>query len=39
MGLPIDNDNQPEETERRTVNWLFWVLEEFGLYTPEPEAA
>ena len=40
MGLPIDQDNQPERTEQRTTDWIFWVLEEFGLYTPgETEAA
>lgn len=39
MGLPVDNDNQPERTAQRVVNWTYWVLEEFGLLTPEQVAA
>lgn len=39
MGLPVDNDNQPERTAQRVVNWTYWVLEEFGLLTAEQVAA
>ncbi len=35
MGLPVDNDNQPEQTEQRVVNWTYWIMEEFGLMTEE----
>ncbi len=35
MGLPVDNDNQPDQTEQRVVNWTYWILEEFGLMTEE----
>ncbi len=38
MGLAIDEDNQPEKTLQRTVNWTYWVLEEFGLYDPKAVA-
>ncbi len=31
MGLPIDEDNQAALTPQRVVNWVHWVLEEFGL--------
>ncbi|MCB0053440.1 MAG: hypothetical protein KDE01_32635, partial [Caldilineaceae bacterium] len=31
MGLPIDEDNQAAMTPQRVVNWVHWVLEEFGL--------
>ena len=39
MGLPVDNDNQPEQTEQRVVNWTYWVMEEFGLMTAEEVTA
>ena len=39
MGLPVDNDNQPERTAQRVVNWTYWVLEEFGLLTAEQVTA
>jgi flavodoxin I len=39
MGLAIDEDNQSEKTLQRTVNWTYWVLEEFGLYAPKAVAA
>ena len=39
MGLPIDEDNQAALTPQRVVNWVHWVLEEFGLVTPEQAAA
>ena len=37
MGLPLDDDNQPEKTRQRTVNWVYWVMEQFGLPMPIPE--
>ena len=37
MGLPLDDDNQPELTRQRTINWIYWVMEQFGL--PMPVAA
>ena len=39
MGLPIDEDNQAALTPQRVVNWVHWVLEEFGLVTPERATA
>jgi flavodoxin I len=39
MGLPIDEDNQSALTPQRVVNWVHWVLEEFGLQKPEAAAA
>jgi flavodoxin I len=39
MGLPIDEDNQAPLTGQRVVNWVTWVLEEFGLLKPEVAAA
>jgi flavodoxin I len=39
MGLPIDEDNQAPLTAQRVVNWVNWVLEEFGLLKPEAAAA
>ncbi len=39
MGLPIDEDNQAALTPQRVVNWVYWVLEEFGLLKPEAVAA
>ena len=39
MGLPIDDDNQATLTPQRVVDWVFWVLEEFGLLKPENTAA
>lgn len=39
MGLPIDDDNQAALTPQRVVNWVHWVLEEFGLLKPEAAAA
>ena len=39
MGLPVDNDNQPEQTQQRVVNWTYWVMEEFGLMTEEEVVA
>ena len=39
MGLPVDNDNQPEQTQQRVVNWTYWVMEEFGLMTAEEVVA
>ena len=37
MGLPLDDDNQPEQTRQRTINWIYWVMEQFGM--PMPVAA
>lgn len=37
MGLPLDDDNQPELTRQRTINWIYWVMEQFGLPMPVPE--
>jgi len=34
MGLPLDDDNQPELTKQRTVNWIYWVMEQFGMPMP-----
>ena len=39
MGLPLDDDNQPERTRQRTINWIYWVMEQFGLPMPVAEAA
>lgn len=39
MGLPLDDDNQPEQTRQRVINWIYWVMEQFGLPMPVPEAA
>ena len=39
MGLPIDDDNQSAMTAQRVVNWVHWVLEEFGLLKPQAAAA
>ena len=39
MGLPVDEDNQAALTAQRVVNWVHWVLEEFGLVKPELAAA
>ncbi len=39
MGLPIDDDNQSALTAQRVVNWVHWVLEEFGLLKPQAAAA
>jgi flavodoxin I len=39
MGLPIDDDNQAALTPQRVVNWVHWVLEEFGLLNPQAAAA
>lgn len=39
MGLPIDEDNQSALTPQRVVNWVHWVLEEFGLQKPTAAAA
>ena len=39
MGLPIDDDNQAPLTPQRVVNWVHWVLEEFGLLKAQPAAA
>lgn len=39
MGLPLDDDNQPERTRQRVVNWIYWVMEQFGMPMPVPEAA
>ena len=39
MGLPLDDDNQPELTKQRVTNWLHWVMEQFGMpLTAEAEA-
>jgi len=38
MGLPVDDDNQAALTPQRVVNWVHWVLEEFGLASPVPAA-
>ncbi|MEM7131727.1 MAG: flavodoxin [Chloroflexota bacterium] len=37
MGLPLDDDNQPEKTRQRTVNWIYWVMEQFGMPMAVPE--
>ncbi|MCB0046308.1 MAG: flavodoxin [Caldilineaceae bacterium] len=34
MGLAVDEDNQREKTEQRVVDWVYWVLEDMGLYDP-----
>jgi flavodoxin I len=39
MGLPIDDDNQATLTPQRVVDWVHWVLEEFGLLKPQAAAA
>jgi flavodoxin I len=39
MGLPIDDDNQSAMTPQRVVDWVHWVMEEFGLLRPETAAA
>ncbi len=39
MGLPVDEYNQAALTAQRVVNWVHWVLEEFGLVKPELAAA
>ncbi len=39
MGLPLDDDNQPEKTRQRTINWIHWVMEQFGLPMPVEEEA
>jgi flavodoxin I len=39
MGLPVDEDNQAALTAQRVVNWVHWVLEEFGLARSELAAA
>jgi flavodoxin I len=39
MGLPIDEDNQAPLTAQRVVNWVHWVLEEFGLLKPDVAVA
>jgi flavodoxin I len=31
MGLPIDEDNQSAQTPQRVCNWVYTVLEDFGL--------
>jgi flavodoxin I len=31
MGLPLDDDNQPNQTKQRCINWVFWVMEQFGM--------
>jgi flavodoxin I len=31
MGLPLDDDNEPEKTRQRVVNWVYWVMEQFGM--------
>ncbi len=37
MGLPLDDDNEPDKTPQRVVNWTYWVMEQFGM--PMPVAA
>ncbi len=39
MGLPLDDDNQPGETPQRITNWVYWVMEGFGIEMPVPEVA
>lgn len=34
MGLFLDEDNQAALTPQRVCNWVYWVLEEFGLQQP-----
>jgi flavodoxin I len=36
MGLPLDHDNQPNLTRQRCVDWIYWVMEQFGLPMPVP---
>lgn len=36
MGLPLDDDNEPEKTNQRVVNWTYWVMEQFGMPMPVP---
>ena len=31
MGLPIDEDNQSAQTPQRVCNWVYTLLEDFGL--------
>lgn len=35
LGLPLDDDNEPDKTPQRVISWLYYVLEEFGLDVPE----
>lgn len=37
MGLALDDDNQPGQTRQRCVNWIYWVMEQFGMPMPIPE--
>lgn len=39
MGLALDDDNEPEKTPQRVTNWIYWVMEQFGMSMPVPEAA
>ena len=36
MGLPLDDDNEPDKTPQRVVNWTYWVMEQFGMPMPVP---
>ncbi|MEZ4616497.1 MAG: hypothetical protein R2867_13485 [Caldilineaceae bacterium] len=36
MGLPLDDDNEPEKTRQRVTNWIYWVMEQFGMPMPVP---
>jgi flavodoxin I len=36
MGLPLDHDNQPNLTKQRCINWVYWVMEQFGMPMPVP---
>lgn len=36
MGLPLDDDNEPEKTRQRIANWIYWVMEQFGIPMPVP---
>ena len=35
MGLPLDDDNQPELTAQRVTDWIFYVMEQFGWQVAE----
>jgi hypothetical protein len=30
----LDDDNEPDKTPQRIVNWIYWVMEQFGLPMP-----
>ena len=36
MGLPLYDDNEPDKTPQRVVNWTYGVMEQFGMPMPVP---